>query len=78
MVVYIPDNYLEETSLTEPQVKLELAVWLFQRELLTMAQAARIAGLHRIQMQRELAHRKIPIHYGIEELKSDMKKMNIA
>ena len=78
MVVYIPDNYLEEASLTESQVKLELAVWLYQRELLTMAQAARLAGLHRMQMQRELARRKIPIHYGIEELKSDMKKMNIA
>ncbi len=78
MVVYIPDNCLEEASLTEPQVKLELAVWLFQKELLTMAQAAKLAGQHRIQMQRELARRKIPVHYGIEELKSDMERMNIA
>ena len=78
MVVYIPDTYLEEARMTEEKVKLELAVCLFQQDLLTMAQAARLAGLHRMQMQRELARRKIPIHYGIEELKADMKKMNLA
>ena len=78
MLVYIPDTYLQEVQLTETKVKLELAVWLYQQEHLTMAQAARLAGLHRIQMQRELAQRKIPIHYGIEELKADMKKLNLA
>lgn len=78
MVIYIPDTYLEEARLSEDQVKLELAILLFQQEHLTMAQAARLAGLHRMQMQRELARRKIPIHYGIEELKADMKKMNPA
>ena len=78
MVVYIPDNYLEEVNLTESQVKLELAIWLYQKEPLTMAQAAKLANLHRMQMQRELARREIPIHYGIKELKSDMEKMNIS
>ncbi len=78
MVVYIPDTYLEEAHLTATQVKLELAILLFQQERLTMAQAARLAGLHRMQMQRELARRKIPIHYGIEELKADMEKLNIG
>jgi predicted HTH domain antitoxin len=78
MVVYIPDTYLEEAHLTATQVKLELAIWLFQQEHLTMAQAARLAGLHRMQMQRELGRRKIPIHYGIEELQADMKKLNLA
>lgn len=44
MIVHIPDTCLEEAQLTEAQVKLELAVWMYQQEYLTMAQAARLAG----------------------------------
>lgn len=78
MVVYIPDTCLEDAQVTETQLNLEMAVWLFQEEIFTLAQAARLAGMHRIQMQRELARRKIPLHYGIEELQADMKKLHLA
>ena len=76
MTIYIPDDYLRK-DLTAEHIKLELAILLFQQEQLTLAQAARLVGWHRIQFQRELAKRKIPIHYGIEELKEDMKTLNL-
>jgi len=76
MTIYIPDDCLRD-DLTAENIKLELAILLFQQEQLTLAQAARLVGWHRTQLQRELAKRKISLHYGIEELKEDMKTLNL-
>ncbi len=78
MTITIPDSVLRRTGLTEAQIKLEVALALFQTEALTLAQAATVAGLHRMQFQEELAKREIPLHYGIDELKEDVKTLKIA
>ena len=78
MQITIPSSVINSSGLTEEQVKLGIAVSLFQMEILTLAQGARLAGLHRMQFQQELAKRRIPIHYGIEELEEDMKTLNIS
>ncbi|MEM6807377.1 MAG: UPF0175 family protein [Bacteroidota bacterium] len=78
MTIEIPDSVIRNAGLTEPKFKLELALILFQKELFTLAQAARFAGLHRMEFQQELGQRKIPVHYGIRELEEDMQTLNIS
>ncbi|MBK9013315.1 MAG: UPF0175 family protein [Saprospiraceae bacterium] len=78
MVITVPDSVVKSSGLTEAQVRLGVAISLFQMEIFTLAQAAKVAGLHRVQFQEELAMRKIPVHYGIEELEEDMKTLNIS
>jgi predicted HTH domain antitoxin len=78
MEITIPDSAFKNSGMTEKQVKLGIAISLFQMEILTLAQAARLAGLHRMDFQQELAKRKISVHYGIEELREDMKTLNIS
>jgi len=78
MTIEIPDNMIRKAGLTESGFKLELALIFFQKELFTLAQAAKFAGLHRMEFQKELGQRKIPIHYGISELEEDMKTLNIS
>jgi hypothetical protein len=41
-----------------------------------LGQASQLAGLHQIQIQRELAKRDIPIHYGEREFWRDMETIN--
>ena len=55
MTITIPEAAIEKTGLTEDQIKLEVALVLFQMDVLTLAQAAGVAGLHRMQFQEELA-----------------------
>lgn len=55
-----------------------LAITLFREELLTLGQAAALADLPQLIFQKELAKRKIPLHYGIEELKQDLRHLNPA
>lgn len=72
MGVLIPDEVVHATHMTEAELKQEIAVALFQREKLTLAQAARFAGMPRIQFQQLLASRMIPVHFGMEDYREDL------
>lgn len=52
---------------------LGLAVGMFVTEEATLGQAADIAGLSQAELLKELGRRRIPIHYGPEELAEDLK-----
>lgn len=52
---------------------MRIAVMLFQEEKLTLAQASQFAGIHQMEFQKELARRKIPFHYGEEDLLNDLE-----
>lgn len=78
MTITIPEAAIEKTGFTEERIKLDVALVLFHLDVLTLAQAAGVAGLHRRQFQEELAKRKIPIDYGGEEREEDPQTLNIS
>ena len=73
MKLEIPDQIVLQTGKSEQEIRLSIAISLFSDDIFTLAQAARFAALHQIQMQRELAKRKIPLHYGEDEYLEDLK-----
>jgi predicted HTH domain antitoxin len=75
MPVTIPDEVLTAAHLTEPELRQELALTLFQQERLTLAQASRLAGMGQLAFQALLAERQIPIHYGVEEFRDDLRTL---
>jgi hypothetical protein len=46
MSLVVPDEILTATRMTEAEMRQEIAVMLFQREKLTLAQASRFAEMH--------------------------------
>lgn len=72
MPIIISDEILTSSGLTEKEVRRELAIALFQNERLTLAQAAKVADQTQLEFQKLLASRRIPMHYGIEELQADL------
>jgi len=58
--------------LSEAELLEEIAVTLFQQDRLTLGQTAAFAGLTQLEMQRILAARQIPLHYGPEDLDHDL------
>jgi len=56
----------------EKEFKQEIAIWLFQKKKMILAQASHFAGMNRIQFQHLLASRQIPIHYDIEDFDKDL------
>ncbi len=78
MSIAIPDEILNATRMSEGEMRQEIAIMLFSREKLTLAQASRFAGMHRIAFQHLLASREISLHYGIEDLEQDLKNLKGA
>ena len=73
MPVTIPDEVLTAAHISEPELKQELALALFQQDRLTLAQASRLAEMTRLAFQALLADRQIPVHYGVEEFREDVR-----
>jgi len=72
MPVTISDEVLTAAHISEPELKQELALTLFQQERLTLAQSSRLAEMSQLAFQALLADRRIPIHYGVEEFREDL------
>jgi len=75
MSVVVPDEILTTTRMTEAEMRQEIAVMLFEKEKLTLAQASRFAGMHRIAFQHLLASRHIPMHYDVADFEQDIQNL---
>lgn len=62
-MLVIDDSYINATGYTEQQLKLEIAIMLFEKEKLSMRKAAALAGMHWLNFMKELDKRKIALHY---------------
>jgi len=71
----IPEDIIQATRMSEEELKQEIAVMLFQKEKLTLGQAAHMAGLSQLQFQHLLASRQISVHYDVEEFQEDLKTL---
>ena len=65
-----------EARLTPESTVLHLAIGLFVTEEMTLGQAAEVAGLSQTVFLRELGTRRIPLHYGSDELAEDLKSVD--
>lgn len=52
---------------------IELAVSLYQREILSFGKAREFAQMDKWQFHEELAKRNIPRHYNLENVKEDFE-----
>lgn len=68
----ISATFLEATHMTPQELLQEIAVMLFEKGKLTLAQASELAQLTRFQFQHLLASLNIPIHYDVEEFEEDL------
>jgi len=65
----------QAARISAPELRQEIALALFQQERLTFAQASRLAEVIQLRFQAILAERKIPIHYGVEEFREDLRSL---
>lgn len=72
MGIVIDDDLLEAARMSEPEIRLELAIALYQLEKFTLGQAARLAVLSQSRMRHALAASGIGPHYGIDDFEHDL------
>ena len=61
-VLSLPENLLREAGLTEREAYLELVCRLYEAGRISLASAAKYAGLDRAEMEDALMERSIPIY----------------
>ncbi len=75
MKIEIDNSIMTYLALNEQEVKTEIAIHFFSINKLTLAQAAKLAGLHSMVFQKILASRKIPVHYNEQNFQEDLLTM---
>jgi predicted HTH domain antitoxin len=66
-------HHLKVTGHGSEGLSLALAIGKYVSEDVTLGQAAQVAGMSQADFLHELGKRRIPIHYGAEELAEDLK-----
>jgi len=66
---------LPEIKMTEHELKQELALSLYAARKVTLIQATDIAGVGFFEFQGFLRDRKIPQHYGVQDLEDDLRTL---
>ena len=73
MVFNVPDLILQQAGVSPSEILLKLAILLFQEDRISLGQASKLADLHMVEFQKELAKRNISIHYGQEDYLNDKR-----
>jgi len=71
MPIIIPDEIFEDSDITVEEIRLDVAISMYQRGRVSLGKAAQIAGMNRWEFQRILAERKIPLNYSVSDLEKD-------
>lgn len=76
MVIEIPDSVFEASPQYSPkELKIDVAIWLYERKKLTISRAARLAGVSLIDFNKALALRGHLVHYTESDLENDLHTM---
>lgn len=69
--IEIPAEVVHATRMTLEEMKLELALMLFQQGKLSFGKAREMAGLTVWELQLLLGQRKILVHYDVQDYVAD-------
>ena len=68
----ISGNILEELGISSSDLMIDFAVYLYDKEKISMGQAKKLAGLTQIEFQKEMSSRGVYIKYDIDDLERDL------
>jgi predicted HTH domain antitoxin len=73
----ISGEVLEKSQITAEQLLLEIAIYMYAQQRMSIGQAQRLAKTDRITFQKALAARNICIHFDIDELYDDIQTLGL-
>ncbi|MCE6990215.1 UPF0175 family protein [Dyadobacter sp. CY323] len=76
MLLELDDQIVQSTGLTPEELRIELAVQLYEQGKITVGQGGRMTGMGSIRFQRELGKREIVSSYDKEDLDSDLNTLS--
>lgn len=71
-VLEVPQDILDSARLTMPELKVEMAVYLYAQGRLSIGKARELAGMSLWEFRQLLASRRIAPHYDVADLDEDV------
>lgn len=71
----IPQDILESARLTAPELKIEIAVYLYASRRLSIGKARELADMSLWQFRQLLASRQISPHFDESDLNTDIETL---
>jgi len=75
MNITIPDDIIKGTNLSEKELEIDLALWLYKQNKISSGKIRAWLDLTVLEFQEELAKRNLDINYDIEDLNQDIKTL---
>jgi predicted HTH domain antitoxin len=60
-MLVLDDEFVKAAEISESDLKLEIAILLFQKDKITSGKAAKLAGIHFLEFWKELSERNIDL-----------------
>jgi predicted HTH domain antitoxin len=76
MLLELDDQIIQSTGLSQEELRVELAVQLYEQGKITVGQGGRMTGMGNIKFQQELGKRQIPSAYDRDDLDSDLQTLS--
>ncbi len=76
MSLIISDEFIKASQMTAEELKIEIAIMLFQQGKLSLGKASELAEINRFQFEQILKQKNIPAYtYDVEDLKIDLQNL---
>lgn len=76
MSLIISDEFLKASQMSASELKIEIAIMLFQQHRLSLGKASKLAQINRFKFEEILKQRNIPAYtYDLEDLEIDLKNL---
>lgn len=72
MLIEIPDNILHNKNFTEQEIRIELAIILYKKNMMTIKQASDFSNLDLNKFQKRLNDTLTPIQYTEDDFENDL------
>ncbi len=74
-MIEVPQDILDSARLTVPELKIEMAVYLYSQGRLSIGKARELANMSLWEFRQLLASRRISPHYDETDLQEDVSTL---
>lgn len=76
MSLVISDEFIKASQMTASELKIEIAIMLFQQQKISLGKASELAEVNRFQFETILKQKNIPAYtYDVEDFEIDLKTL---
>jgi predicted HTH domain antitoxin len=76
MIIEIPDSIIQLSEKEKKDLQIDIALLLYDRELISLGKAGEMTGLDYFEIRGELKKRGMFIKLGIEDLQKDLENIS--